>query len=163
MTTTGKHLLAFECRGSAAGRATVSLTTAVEAIADLVLSINDPTAPAPVGENVEYEIVIRNRGTRAAENVKVVAQFSNGIEPVQLIGAKGEIVPGQALFNPLQAIAAGQEVKLRVRAKATKAAHHRFRAEVISGETVLVAEEATRYMEINTKRVSSNSKGTTSR
>ncbi|WP_417735811.1 hypothetical protein [Rosistilla oblonga] len=153
----GSHVLAFECRGSAAGRATVSLTTEVEAIADLVLTINDPVAPAPVGEEVNYEIVIRNRGTRAAEGVKVIAQFSNGIEPIKVAGHAGELVPGQVLFDAIPRIDAGEQVKLSVRAKAMNAAHHRFRAEVTAGETILVAEEATRYIEISKDRISRQS------
>ncbi|QDS90138.1 Large cysteine-rich periplasmic protein OmcB precursor [Rosistilla ulvae] len=153
----GAHLLAFECRGSAAGRATVSLTTEVEAIADLVLTINDPVAPAPVGEEVNYEIVIRNRGTLAAEGVKVIAQFSNGIEPIKVAGHAGELVPGQVLFDAIPRIDAGEQVKLSVRAKAMNAAHHRFRAEVTAGETILVAEEATRYMEVSKDRISRQS------
>ncbi|QDV70413.1 Large cysteine-rich periplasmic protein OmcB precursor [Rosistilla carotiformis] len=158
----GSHVLAFECRGSAAGRATVSLTTKVEAIADLVLTINDPVAPAPVGEEVTYEIVIRNRGTRAAEEVKVIAQFSNGIEPIKVAGHAGELVPGQVLFDAIPRIDAGQEVTLSVRAKAMNAAHHRFRAEVTAGETILVAEEATRYMEVSTDRISRQSSSSAS-
>lgn len=159
----GSHVLAFECRGSAAGRATVSLTTEVEAIADLVLTINDPVAPAPVGEEVDYEIVIRNRGTRVAEGVKVIAQFSNGIEPIKLTGHPGELVPGQVLFDAIPRIDAGQEVKLSVRAKANNAAHHRFRAEVTAGETILVAEEATKYIEISQDRISRQSTSNASR
>jgi hypothetical protein len=56
-------------RGAADLAATNSITTRVDAVADLVLSVADPKGPLPVGEQVPYEITVRNRGTRSAENV----------------------------------------------------------------------------------------------
>ena len=43
---------------------------------------------------------------------------------------------------------------MRVIAQADRAGHHRFRAEIRSGDTVLVAEEATHYMSPEGERVS---------
>ena len=157
MAQTGNHPLTFNCNGSAAGRASVGLETVVEAIADLKLAVFDPPAPAPVGAEVTYEIVINNRGSKAAENVRCVAQFGHGIEPVRVDGHAGDVVTGQVLFNPITRIDAGGQVKLRVIAKADKPGDHRFRAEVRSGETVLVAEEATVFVPARTERVSRSS------
>jgi uncharacterized repeat protein (TIGR01451 family) len=67
-----------------------SLVTRVEAIADLKMTVNDPKSPVPVGEEVLYEIQIANRGTKAATQVQVVAQFSDGIEPVSVEGSPAE-------------------------------------------------------------------------
>ena len=122
-----------------------------------MLSVNDPAAPAPVGSEVTYDIVIRNRGSRAARSVNVIAQFSHGIEPLQIIGQSGEIVTGQVLFDPIPQINAGAEVVLKVVAEADRAGHHRFRTEVTSGDVVLVAEEATHYMSPRSDRVSRRS------
>jgi len=157
MTQTGNHSLTFNCNGTAAGRANVGLETVVEAIADLKLAVFDPPAPASVGAEVTYEIVINNRGSKAAENVRCVAQFGHGIEPVRVDGHAGDVVTGQVLFNPIARIDAGGQVKLRVIAKADKPGDHRFRAEVRSGETVLVAEEATVFVPARTERVSRSS------
>jgi hypothetical protein len=163
MTTTGEHLFAFDCKGTAAGNADVSIATRVESISDLVLTINDPTAPAPIGSDVTYEIVIRNRGSKEASDVRAVAQFSHGIEPQRIEGQSGEVVTGQVLFDAIPRIGAGQEVRLRVIAQATQAGHHRFRTEVRSGDTVLVAEEATHYMSSNSDRVSRRSTNASTR
>lgn len=157
MTSTGEHLFAFDCSGTAAGNANVSIATRVESIADLVLTVSDPPAPAPIDSDVTYEIVIHNRGSKEATNVKTIAQFSHGIEPLRIEGQKGEVVTGQVLFDTIPRIGAGQEVRIRVIAKADKAGHHRFRAEVQSGDTVLVAEEATHYMSPTNDRVSRHS------
>ena len=157
MAATGEHLFSFECKGTAAGYADVALATKVESISDLVLTINDPVAPAPIGTEVMYEIVVRNRGSREARDVKTLAQFSHGIEPKRIEGQSGEVVTGQVLFDPIPRIGAGEEVRLRVTAIADRAGHHRFRTEVRSGDTVLVAEEATHYMSPQADRVSRRS------
>lgn len=163
MTSTGEHVFAFDCAGTAAGSTDVSIATRVESIADLVLTVSDPPAPAPIGSDVTYEIVIRNRGSKEATNVGAVAQFGHGIEPKRIEGHTGEVVPGQVMFNAIPRIGPGAEVRLRVIAQAEKAGHHRFRAEVHSGDTMLVAEEATHYMSSQSDRVSRRSSDAGSR
>ena len=157
MASTGEHVFAFDCAGTAAGATEVSIATRVESIADLVLTVADPPAPAPVGSDVTYEILIRNRGSKEATNVRAVAQFGHGIEPQRIEGHTGDVVPGQVMFNPIPRIGPGAEVRLRVIAQAEKTGHHRFRAEVHSGDTMLVAEEATHYMSSQSDRVSRRS------
>ncbi|MCH5377959.1 MAG: hypothetical protein JJ992_28715, partial [Planctomycetes bacterium] len=157
MGSTGEHLFSFDCRGSAAGNAAVSIATRVESIADLVLTVSDPPAPAPIGTDVTYEIVIRNRGSKEATDVRAIAQFSHGIEPQRIEGQSGEVMTGQVLFDPIPRIGAGQEIQMKVIAQADRPGHHRFRTEIRSGDTVLVAEEATHYMSPQGERVSRRS------
>ena len=157
MTSTGEQTIEFDCEGTAAGKATVGISTNVEAIADLVMSIQDPAAPAPVGSDVAYEITIKNRGSKAATDVRAVAQFSHGIEPRRVEGHSGEILTGQVLFDPIARLAPGEQVRLKVIANADRAGHHRFRSEIRSGDTVLVSEEATHYMNPRSERVSRSS------
>ncbi|MEM1226891.1 MAG: hypothetical protein AAGJ40_14435 [Planctomycetota bacterium] len=157
MDATGNQEFVFDCKGSAAGQTSVALVTNVEAIADLVLSINDPTAPAPIGEDVEYEITIRNRGSKPATDVRAIAQFSHGIEPVAIRGHQGKVITGQVLIEPIQRIEAGQDVRMTIVARAEDGGHHRFRTEVRSGDTMLVAEEATHYMNARNERISRRS------
>ncbi|MEM6981333.1 MAG: CARDB domain-containing protein, partial [Planctomycetota bacterium] len=161
MNETGHQEFAFDCKGSAAGQTDVSLATDVEAIDDLVLSIEDPAAPAPIGKEVLYQIVIRNRGSKPATNVRAIAQFSHGIEPVAIRGHEGKVITGQVLIEPVPRIDAGAEVRMTIVAKAEKGGHHRFRTEIRSGDTTLVAEEATQYLSPRNDRISrrSNSGG----
>lgn len=124
-----------------------ALTTQVEAVADLVLSVADPAGPVPVGQETTYEVRIRNRGTKSAENVEVVGYFSHGIEPASAEGAKYQIAPGQVVFGPIPAIAAGETCVLKIHAKAGTAGNHIFRSEIYcrSVGIRLVSEETTRF------------------
>ena len=157
LNASGDQLIAFNCKGSAAGQADVSINTRVESVADLVMTINDPAAPAPVGSEVTYEVVIHNRGSKEAKEVRAISQFSHGIEPRRVTGHAGEVLTGQVLFDTIPKIEAGGQVKLKIVAIAERAGHHRFRTEIRSGETVLVAEEATHYMSPRADRVSRRS------
>ncbi|MCO8123783.1 hypothetical protein NHH03_18710 [Stieleria sp. TO1_6] len=157
MISPGKQTFAFDAHGSAAGKTAVALDTQVESIADLVMTIQDPAAPAPVGSEVIYEIVIKNRGSRQAKEVRAIAQFSNGIEPRRIEGHSGQVLTGQVLFDPITSIRAGGEVRIRVIAEAESEGHHRFRTEIRSGETVLVSEEATQFLNKRSERVSRRS------
>ncbi|MCL4204662.1 MAG: hypothetical protein KJ000_19415 [Pirellulaceae bacterium] len=124
-----------------------SLVTRVEAIADLKMTVNDPKSPVPVGDEVLYEIQITNQGTKAATQVQVVAQFSDGIEPMSVEGAPAELVPGQAVFQPIARVNPGETIKLKVKAKADRDGNHVFRAELRCGdpEYRLVAEDSTTF------------------
>lgn len=157
MASPGNHNIEFSAEGSAAGKTYVALTTRVESIADLVMTIQDPAAPAPVGSEVAYEIVVNNRGSRQADAVRVIAQFSEGIEPIRIEGHTGRVLTGQVLLDPINAIQPGQSLRIKVIAKADTEGNHRFRTEIRSGETVLVAEEATRYLGSGQQRVSRRS------
>lgn len=157
MKKMGSHEFAFQCEGTAAGKAAVALMTEVDAIADLVLTINDPPAPAPVGQDVVYELAITNRGSKAATDITALTHFSDHIEPNAIAGHSGKVEVGQALFDPIPRIDPGQKVTLRITAQAQREGHHRFRAEVSSGETVLVAEEGTRYLSPAQEQISRRS------
>lgn len=143
----GPNSAQVACNAEGEIRTQGSATTEVEALADLVLEIVDPQGPIPVEQDVSYEVHIRNRGTKAAENVEVVAFFSPGIEPVAVDQGRAEIGAGQISFDPVATLNAGQEVVYRIKAKADRAGNHVFRAEVTCPtlETKLSADETTRY------------------
>ncbi len=147
LTADGDQLLRFGARTGGGIESAGEVLTKVESVADLKLTVNDPKGPIPVGEEVTYEVLITNRGTKAAVEVSVLAQFSEGIEPVSADGAKAETMPGQVLFRPLPQIAPNETVKLQIKAKAATTGNHLFRAEVKcpDPETKLVAEQTTRY------------------
>lgn len=149
LLSAGEKLFQATCRGSAGGSAVAQTKTLVEAVADLKLTLSDPPSPSPVGEEVVYELEIANRGKQSANKVKVLAQFSEGIEPAGAVGAEHKLVPGQVLFEPIPSIAAGETVKLQVRALASEAGVHRFRIEVQTDDDEIhhVLEESTRYMQ----------------
>lgn len=101
----------------------------VEAVANLTMEVKDPAGPVAVGDESIYEVRVRNRGTREAQNVEVIAYFSRGVEPVSAEGAEHRVSPGQVVFQPIAALGPGEELVLKVRAKAETAGNHVFRAE----------------------------------
>jgi uncharacterized repeat protein (TIGR01451 family) len=123
------------------------VTTQVEAVADLALSVSDPQGPVPVGEEAVYEIHLQNRGTKSAENVEIVAYFSNGVEPLSAEGGRHRLGPGQVMFDPIPTVAAGQNLVLKIRARADQPGNLVFRAEVYCKPlgTRLVSEETTLF------------------
>ncbi|MCY2981620.1 MAG: hypothetical protein NTU79_23415 [Planctomycetota bacterium] len=148
LTKIGDNPFAFTAECSSGGESKADFSTIVDSIADLHLSVVDPTAPAPVGQPVVYEIVITNRGKKAASDIEVIAQFSEGIEPLRLEGHTGRVVPGQAIFNSIPSIQPNEKLVLRIVAEASKPGVHRFRAEVksLGSDTDLLEEESTRYL-----------------
>lgn len=128
---------------------TKELETNVIAVADLKLTVTDPKGPVPVGETAVYEIRIRNRGTTNAQNVGVVGLFSEGIDPTAVEGAQFTVRDGRVSIHPINSLPAGQELVLKIRAVASQAGTHVFRAEVSCQdlEIKLAAEETTRFYE----------------
>jgi uncharacterized repeat protein (TIGR01451 family) len=147
LTAPGDNRLEVHAESESELAASASFVTRVDALADLKLQVNDPQGPTAVGTKANYEITIENRGTKAAEDIKVVAQFSDGVEPVRAQGAVAEIVPGQVLFQTIPRIGPGDQIKLTIVAVADRAGNHRFRVETTSTEpeTRLVAEESTHF------------------
>jgi len=147
MNEMGENRLEFHADCGTGDPATTTFSTLVDAIADLHLSVNDPIAPAPVGQPVTYEITITNRGKKSAEDVYVIAQFSEGIEPTRFEGHTGKHIPGQVLFDAIPIIEPGQKVVLQVVAEASKPGVHRFRAAVRcqGTEDDILKEESTRF------------------
>ncbi len=144
----GDNQLDFTGTCTSSNEVKAEFKTYIDAIADLHLTVVDPVAPAPVGQPVIYEVIIANRGKKSASDIEVIAQFSEGIEPIRLDGHTGRIVPGQAIFNTIPQIGANEKLVLRIHAEASKPGVHRFRVEVKSkgSDTDLLEEESTRYL-----------------
>ena len=123
--------------------------TQLKAVTTLQLLVSDPVAPAPVRDAVAYALKLVHRGSKAIEQVAVIAHFSREIEPVRAEGQRSQILPGQVRFEPMAHLAPGETVTLRIVAVAESAGMHRFRAEVKTSdaEIKLVQEETTEFME----------------
>ncbi len=127
--------------------ASTNAATDVIAVADLKLDVLDPKGPIAVGEEAVYEIRVRNRGANAASDVRVVALFSAGIEPLRVEGAQHTMADGRVAFSAIVSLPAGRETVYRIVAKAHDAGTHLFRAEVLCKDLdiKLAAEETTRF------------------
>jgi uncharacterized repeat protein (TIGR01451 family) len=138
-------------------RNTTFISTVVEALADLDLEVRDPKGPMPVGEEVAFEVIVKNRGTQAADNVSVFAFFSEGVEPVQVQGQRYHIEPGKVILDPILKLGPGEQVVVKIMARAQKAGNHMFRAEVHcpSLSIKLSEQETTRFYGEDRQRASS--------
>lgn len=143
----GVNRLALQAQAAASGISNCQAETEVQAVSDLKLVVNDPAGPVPTGEQATYEVQVMNRGSQAAQRVRIVMQFSSGIEPISYEGCEARIVPGQVVCQPLTELGAGEQVTLRVKATAQQAGSHQFRIEVTSaeGDSRLVSEGTTRF------------------
>ncbi|MHC2066767.1 DUF11 domain-containing protein [Bremerella sp. T1] len=123
------------------------MITRVESVADLKLLVNDPTGPIPVGQEVEYEFTLNNRGTKEARGVQVTVSFGSGIEPISVEGGKGAIQGDVVQLNAIPAVNAGQEITVKVKARGRSEGNHTFRAEVRCEDptTRLAIEESTHF------------------
>lgn len=126
---------------------TGTAATEVVALPDLKLEVSDPKGPVPVGQEVEYDIIVTNRGLSPAEDVRIAGFFSAGVEPLGANGGEAQITDGRVSMRPVESLGAGQQVRVKIRAKAQTAGTHLFRAEVLcrDSEIKLAAEETTRY------------------
>jgi uncharacterized repeat protein (TIGR01451 family) len=151
LSVSGPNRVDFDSAADDELIASANTTTRVEAMADLRLELKEPDGPVPVGAEAVYELHIRNRGTKAAENVEVFSYFSRGVEPVSATGHRNRLNPGQVVFDIIPAVAPATELVLTVKAKAEAAGNHVFRAEVHckSAGTRLVREEMTRFYQDN--------------
>ena len=147
LDTSGDLQLEVGARGAGELAAASACLTTVETVADLVLTVADPKGPLPTGQEVPYEIKVRNRGTKAAKGVNLVMQFSDGIEPRAATGLTNKLVPGQVFFNPIEKIDPGEELTLEVTAEALKSGTHVFRAQLTCQDSDAreVAEGTTRF------------------
>lgn len=129
-------------------RREVQLEIDVEAAVDLQLAVVHPSAPAPVGRNVVYEVTVTNAGASTVSGVRVLGQFSEGIEPQGATGHRHRVVPGQVVFEPIDQLEPGASVTLRIEAQADDAGIHRFRAEAVcdNSELSVAHEQSTRYI-----------------
>ncbi|HEY5310947.1 MAG TPA: CARDB domain-containing protein [Pirellulales bacterium] len=106
------------------------VSTQVMALADLVLEVTDTPGPIPVGQETTFDVQVRNRGSNSAEQIELVAYFSDGFEPTTVEGGKYEMGAGTVLFKPIGSLAAGAETSFKIKARANTAGNHRIRVEL---------------------------------
>lgn len=126
--------------------ATDSVVTRVQSVADLKLEVVDPKGPRPVGEQVQYEIHVTNRGTAPARQIHIVAICSPEVEPIDVTG-NAAVESGQIFFRPIAELEPGRTIVHKVTVRAQQAGGHQFRVIVQSDDpdTRLVSEETTRF------------------
>jgi uncharacterized repeat protein (TIGR01451 family) len=147
LNSEGEVQMDLGARGSSDIAAVDRCSTMVETVADLILVVEDPKGPLPTGQKLDYTIRIKNRGSRAANNLNLIMQYSEGVEPTIANGLTHQVVPGQVVFSPITVIDPGQEISVVVTAQALTAGVHRFRAQLTTedGDVHEVKEGTTKF------------------
>ncbi|GAA4422202.1 hypothetical protein [Bremerella cremea] len=147
LMTEGNNVLQVAANADQGLNSQHEMVTRVESVADLKLAVNDPTGPIPVGQEVEYEFRLNNRGTKEARGVMMTISFGNSIEPIAIEGGKGTIQGDVVQMSPVASVNAGQEVVVKVKARGRSEGNHTFRAEVRCEDptTRLAIEESTHF------------------
>jgi uncharacterized repeat protein (TIGR01451 family) len=147
LTAPGENRTQFVAMADGDLSTAATSTTHVEALADLKLELRDPQGPIAVGEDTIYEVHVKNRGTKPAEDIELAVFFSEGLEATTVEGGSHDIAPGQVVFKPLGMLAAGDSAVFRIHARAERAGNLVFRAEMVcqSPQMKLAAEEATHF------------------
>lgn len=151
MQSAGNNDLAVSVSADGSLSAATQVATQVIAVADLVLEVTDPAGPLPVGREMNYEIRVKNRGSRAAEGVSVVIYFSEGLEPVGNHGGAYDADEGILTLGAPIAIGAGRNAQFSIRARASQQGNMRIRVEVEHSQmgTKLTQEESTMFYDEN--------------
>lgn len=145
LTGSGSNRMDVRVAGAQQLTAAGSVVTDVESLADLRMSVFDPAGVVALNTEMTYEVHIVNRGTKAAHDVNVVGYFSEGIEPVNVRGWRADVEVGQVILDTIPRISPGQEMVIKVIAKADRPGNHVFRTELDSKDpqTKLAIEEWT--------------------
>jgi hypothetical protein len=111
--------------------ATTHGTFMAEAIVELDLAVLAPRGPIELGQEVEYEVLITNTGTKAAENVEIAMTFGRQLEPTGVRGGEAKSTDdGQVFFDKIPAILPKQCVTVNVIVRAEEIGTAPIRAEV---------------------------------
>jgi uncharacterized repeat protein (TIGR01451 family) len=147
LNSEGEIQMDLGARGSSDIAAVDRCLTTVETVADLILTVDDPKGPLPTGQKLEYTIRVKNRGSRAANDLNLIMQYSEGVEPTIANGLTHQVVPGQVVFSPIPVIEPGQEISVVITAQALTAGVHRFRAQLSTedGDVHEVKEGTTKF------------------
>ncbi len=129
--TSGELQLEAGTKANGELQAAHACVTRVQTIADLAMVLNDPAGPLTTGEEITYEIVVQNRGTKSANDVDVWMIFSEGLEPKSGSGREYRIPRDGAIqFATIPQIDPGQSISMKVNAVAFAPGTHVFRAEL---------------------------------
>lgn len=147
LALSGMNRLEAVCAAEGDLRDATSVTTEVEAVADLALDLVDPSGPVAVGDELTYEITVHNRGTKASEAVELLAILADDIEPVSVEGARHTLSGQEVRIASIPQVAAGEKVRVKIRAKGYSPGNHVVRVELSCPAlgTRLSVQEATRF------------------
>ncbi|MFN9720813.1 MAG: hypothetical protein ACK58L_19130 [Planctomycetota bacterium] len=125
-------------------------SSVAEGTAALDMKVAASSSQVRKGDEMTWEVTIRNTGSRAAENVGISCELPAGVQVVDAEGPSEHIAEnGIMIFRSLPSIEAGEEAVYTITTKATREGNQRLRIRVAS-ESIsdpLIGEESTSVSE----------------
>jgi len=142
----GEHSLRFTGVGGNNLKAEAVMPMTIDGLPAITFEIVGDSNLVEIGKEVTYEIRVANRGTKAAENVKVRVAFADGMSFSRADGARFQANAGVVLFEPLPLLAAKEETVYRLTARSQLDGEHRINVQVISDDlrSPITKEESTK-------------------
>ena len=145
-TEKGEHTLRFTGTGGNNLKAESVLPVTIDGLPAITFEIVGDSNLVEIGKEVMYEIRVTNRGTKAAENVRVRAALSEGMSFVKAEGGRYQANAGIVQFETLPSLAAKGETVYKIAARSQAEGDHRINVQVISDDlrSPIAKEECTR-------------------
>jgi len=110
-------------------------TVVVEGLAALTFEVTDQQGLIEVGGETTYEIVVTNKGSKAAANVQVVAIMPAGMQALSAQGETRHAIQGERVtFSPLPQLAPKAETIFRIQARGIRPGDQRVRVQIVTDE-----------------------------
>ena len=115
----------------------------------LLLKLRDKPDPTKVGTQTTYSMIVTNRGTANARNIKITAMVPDGMEYVSSKGPTARLVVVGKLvdFDPVPKLKPKESLLFTVTLKGTEPGNHRFRVEMNANQLTnpIFEEESTEF------------------
>ena len=143
----GEFAHAVQVASDSGVRADAKIETRVDGIASLTMELVDFDDPVETGSETAYEIRVKNDGSKTASGVIVTCELPAGMELLSAKAPVDRIAEGRLLtFKPIDQIAPGSQVTIRIQMKVVRDGSHRLRARLTGGglQEPMLLEESTR-------------------
>ena len=142
----GEHSLRFLGTGENNLRAETVLPISIDGIPAITFEVVGDSNLVEIGKDVVYEIRVANRGTRAAENVRVRVALADGMSFVKAEGARYQANGGIVQFETIPQLGPKSENVYKLTARCQVDGDHRVNVQVVSDDlrSPVTKEESTR-------------------
>jgi uncharacterized repeat protein (TIGR01451 family) len=120
---------------------------AIDGLAAINFQLSDVTGPVEVGGQASYEVRVANQGSKAATNVRLVAQLPSQMKAISADGPVRYKIEGQhVVFEPLKQLAPKGSATFTFKAQASAAGDLRVQVQLATDEIrePITKEESTR-------------------
>ena len=131
----GPQKVRAEARDAAGLQRTDERVLQVEGLPELQFSVTDTEDPLDVGGETVYEVLILNKGSQAASQVRLAVDFPLELQPLRGSGTTAVQVNGQnAIGEPIARIAPGEKAIYKLTARGVRPGEPRIRVQLTSDD-----------------------------